>query len=310
MSVSVLLVAGCAAAASPAPGARSVPQATARTVHVTVTQKDGTPATDLRADEFEVKYAGKTAAVTGVKMATSPLRVALLVADRGTGMFQAGALRFIEALLGRGEFSITGVLVQPQRYMDYSGTVDSLRGGLIQLQRRGSGNQTGAQLVEAIVETVKEIPREGYRPVIVVLRAGGEAPTPIRSEMVREELRKSGAVLYAISRSGTQSLGGGTSPTQVPSAAAVSYAAATSEVMEGALTLGSILGDGSRDSGGRHLQAVSTTIVPVMQQIAAELLNQYEVSYVIPEAGRPSDRLAVSIKRRGLTVAAPTRVPN
>jgi VWFA-related protein len=280
-----------------------------RTVYVTVTDKEGAPVTDLTAADFEVRYAGKTQPITDVKIATTPLRVAILVADRGTGIYQAGTLRFIEALLGRGEFSITGVVVQPERYVDYSSEVDALRGGLLRLQKRGA-NQPGAQLVEAIMEAAKEVRRDGYRPVIVVMRAGGEAATPVRSESVRDEIRKSGAVLYAISRGGTQGLGGSANPTQPITAAGVSAGNAASEAMEGALTLGSILGDGGRDSGGRHIQSVSTSVIETMQQIAKELLNQYEITYTIPQPGRPNDRLQVSLKRRGLTLAAPTRVPN
>jgi hypothetical protein len=307
-ALSALLVLAGATAVAPLFERAALAQASTRTVYVTVTAKDGTPVTDLRADEFELKYDGKVQPITGVKLSTTPLRVAIIVADRGTGMFQLGTLRFIEALLGRGEFSITGVIVQPERYVDYSGEVDALRGGLLKLQKRGN-SQTGAQLVEAIQTAAREVNRDGYRPVIVVLRAGGEATTPIRSQAVREDIRKSGAVLSAISRAGTQGIGGSQNPTQAVSAASVAAAANASEAMEGQLTLGSIIGEGSKDSGGRHIQTVAVSIVDLVQQIATELKNQYEITYTIPEPGRPNDRLEVSVKRRGVTLLAPSRVP-
>jgi VWFA-related protein len=303
----LIVIAGAVAALLP----RSplLAQALTRTVYVTVIDKEGQPVTDLRADEFELKYAGKVQPITDIKLSTTPLRVAIIVADRGTGMFQLGSLRFIEALLGRGEFSITGVIVQPERLVDYSSEVDALRGGLLKLQKRGN-NQTGAQLVEAIQAAAREVKRDGYRPAILVMRAGGEGTTPIRSQTVREDIRTSGAVLYAISRTGTQGIGGSQNPTQAASAASVAAAANASDAMEGQLTLGSILGEGSKDSGGRHVQTVAVSMVDLVQQIATELKNQYEITYTIPQAGRPNDRLEVTLKRRGLTLLAPTRVPN
>ena len=75
-------------------------QALTRTVYVAVTDKA------RRADYRHAcgrvrssKYAGKTAAISDVKIATTPVRVALLIADRGTGIFQAGTLQFVNALL-------------------------------------------------------------------------------------------------------------------------------------------------------------------------------------------------------------------
>jgi hypothetical protein len=274
-----------------------------------VTDKAGAVVTDMRADEFELKYAGKAAPITDVKMSTTPVRVALIVADRGTGIFQAGTLHFVNALLSRGEFSITGIVTQPERFADYSSDVNVLKPAVIQLQRR-STNQAGGQVVEAILAAAKEVKKEGFRPVIVVMRAGGEAPTPIRSELVREELRKSGAVLYAISRTGTQSMGGGQSPTGPVTAAGVSQANAESEIREGQLTLGTVLGEGSKDSGGRHVQTVAPSIEDLVKQIASEIGNRYEITYTIAQPGRPNDKLEVSTKRKGVTVLAPTRVPN
>jgi hypothetical protein len=291
------------------PAARLAGQPLTRSVYVAVTDKAGAVITDMRAEEFELKYAGKAATITDVKMATTPIRVALVIADRGTGIFQAGALHFLNSLLGKGEFSVTGVVTQPERYADYSGDVSVLKPAVIQLQRRGA-NLAGAQLVEAILAAAKEVKKEGFRPAIVVMRAGGEAPTPIRSELVREEIRKSGAVLYAISRTGTQSVGGGQNPATPVTAAGVSAANAQSEITEGQLTLGSVLGEGSRESGGRHVQTVAPSIEDLVKQVASEIGNRYEITYTIAQAGRPSDKLEVSTKRRGVTLLAPIRVPN
>lgn len=278
-----------------------------RTLYVSVIEKDGgNPVLDMKAADFEVKEGGKVQQISTLKVADLPLRVALIVSDRGTGGFQLGALRFVEALLGHGEIAITGIVTQPERYSDYSGNVDVLREGLIKLARRG-GTGPGAQVVETLMDAAKEVSKEGFRPVIVLMRNGGEGSTPIRAEAVREQLRKSGAALYAISTTGTQGIRSG-GANEAVTAASVAATNAASEVQEGMLTLGTIIGDGSKDSGGHHEQVVSTSLVPTMQQIAKELLNEYKITYTLPAGTKPNDRVSVTTKRKGVTVYAPSRI--
>jgi hypothetical protein len=78
---------------------------------------------------------------------------------------------------------------------------------------------------------------------------------------------------------------------------------------EGAQNLAVVLGDGSRDSGGRHDHVVSNTLVPTLRQIGRELRNQYALTYYLPSGVDPSDRLSVSVTRGGLKVHAPSRIP-
>lgn len=309
-ALAALCVAAATASArvSGAGAPRPVLQPTTRTVYASVTEKSGTPVLDMATADFEVKEGGKTQEITGVRLATTPLRIAMLIADRGTGQFQASALRFIEAVLSNAEVSITGIIMQPERAADYTSNVDAIRSGLMQIGRRGQ-TRPGAQLVETILETAKEIKKSGTRPVIIVMRSGGEATTPIRAEAVREELRKSGAVLYTVSTTGTQAVRASGATNSMDSYSA-SQANAASDAAEGAMTLATIIGDGAKDSGGRHEQSIATTLVPTMQQIAAELVNQYEITYALPAGAKPSDRLSVTSKRKGLTVLAPSRIAN
>ena len=70
-----------------------------------------------------------------------------------------------------------------------------------------------------------------------------------------------------------------------------------------------VLGDGPKHSGGLRGEIVATAgLVPDLQRLAEQLANQYDVSYVLPDGVKPDSRLAVSVKRRGLTVRAPTRI--
>jgi hypothetical protein len=235
--------------------------------------------------EFEVREGGRVQAIR-VSSATAPLRVALVVSDAGRGQFQTGALRFCEALVGHGEVAITGVVVDFETLTDYTHSVDALRGGLVRLGKRSLGSRgVGTRLIETILRVAKGIPREGYRPAIVVMRAGGEALPAFGADTARAALRASGAVLYVVS------------------------APADNDVVDSlnSLTVDVVLNDGSRESGGRHVE-VGNNMVLELQRIASELINQYEITYTLPAGVAPSDRISVSTTRRGVTVRAPSRV--
>lgn len=265
-------------------------QGLTRTIFATVTDDDGRPVLDMRPDEFEVREGGRVQTIVSAQPSTTPLRVALIVSDRGGGQFQLGALRFAEALLGRADLSITGIVIQPELLTDFTSSPDDLRAALLRLGRRSTVPDAGAQLVEAILDTARTVRREGWRSAIVVVRSGGEATTPISAPAVHRALRESGAVLYAITAGrspvGTWPGGGGESRMVVPS----------------------VLGDGTRESGGRQVDVVVNTMVPMMQQVASELLNQYEIRYTLPAGAKPDDRVSVRGRRDGVTVRAPSRL--
>jgi hypothetical protein len=278
-----------------------------RTVYVSASDKQGQAVTDLQAAEFELKVAGKARDVAGVEPATLPLRIALLVADQGTGAFQLGIARFMQKLLGHAEFALISVFVQPERLTDFSHEGRDLSAALGRLGPRG--RQIGAQLMEAIQDATKEVRHEARRPVIVVMRLGGEALTPLSGEDVREQLRKSGAVLHVVSAAGAQ----GKAPPQATGTDAVSVQQGQfrdAELAESASSLAQVLGDGSKESGGRYEQVIATTHARALEQLADELLHQYAITFVLPDGVKPNDKLSVSSKRKGVTVRAPSRLPN
>jgi hypothetical protein len=285
-------------------GAFQPPTPTKNTVHVSVADKDGSGITDLQAADVEVKVGGKKQEVATVRRAVVPLRIAILVSDGGTGGFQQGLANFMQKLLGSAEFSLISVIVQPETVVDYTGEGGTLRAGLLRLGPRGQ--QRGAQLMDAIQQAVKSVRHDGRRPVILVVRVGAEAPTTVSGNDVREQLRKSGALMYVVSTVGAQRL----PPSQArPGISTEQAQLRADEDNDGALNLAQVLGDGATESGGRHDQVVSTTLVPALEQIAGELLNQYEITFV-REGGKPGDKLSVSSKRKGVTVRAPSRLPN
>ena len=304
-SVMGLVAAGTFVMGASATAAAQVAADTRRTVHVTVIDKKGEPVTDLRAAEFEVKVGGKKLEVVTAETARAPMRVALVVSDAGSGGFQGGLANFIQRLSGHAEVALVSLVVQPEIIVDYSSDSSVLRAGLRRLGPRGL--QRGAQLLETIHEVTKRVRREGTRPVIVVVRVGGEASTALSGKEVREQLRKSGAILYVISTVGAQRAAPSHAREGISEEQAQLH---DDEAIESALNLGMVLGDGVRESGGHHLQVLSTTLIPTMDQLADELLNQYVLTFTLPNSVKPTDKLSVSSKRKGVTVRGPSRLPN
>ena len=142
--------------------------------------------------------------------------------------------------------------------------------------------------------------------MILVTRVGAEATTSLAGNDVREELRRSGAILYVVSTVGA----GRAAPSQARQGISTEQAQLQdAEVADSAFNLAQVLGDGSKESGGRHEQVISTTLVPALERVADELLGQYAISYLLPGGAKPGDKLSVSAKRKGIKVLAPARVP-
>jgi len=251
----------------------------ARKIYVSVIEKSGTPVTDLTAADFELKVGGKGQQVTSAQLTKVPLRMALIVADGGTGAVQYPAATLVQRLQQAGEFAIVSVVEQPEKLVNFTSDMEALAAGFKRIGPRSNKPSRG-QLMEALSETVKDVGQEGKRSVIVVLTVGGAASSNLRSDVVRDDLRKNGTTLYVIEPPGS-----GT----------------------GASDLDVVLNDGARESGGRVEQVAGPNLVKAAEQISQELLNQYEVSFA-GEGLKPGDKLELSSKRKGVKVNAPTRL--
>jgi hypothetical protein len=278
-------------------------QSSTRTVYVSAIDNKGIPITDIQPAELEIKAGGKKLEVVSADPAQAPMRIVILVSDAGTGGFQAGVATFMQTLLGRAEFKLVSIITQPETVLDFSSEGGALREGIRKLGPRG--RQRGGQLMETIYETAKTIGPEGSRTVILVARVGTEAISPLSGEEVREALRRSGAILHVLSSVGAERA--------APSAARPGISAEQAQMQdednrEGAMNLSKVLGDGSKESGGRHDQVISTTLIPSFERLANELLMQYAVKVAVPAGVKPTDKLSVSSTRRGAKVYAPSRL--
>lgn len=287
-----------AASASTAPGqAPPAPDAFTRTVYVTVTDRNGTLVDDLTTADFVVKEGSKVREVVQAGPATTPMRIALLIDDNGSGIFRYGVAKFIERMQGRAEFALSTVTGQHLKIVDYTANVEALIEAIGRLNAR-PGTADGGQLLEGIFETAKDLEkRKAQRSVIVVLTVGGEEHSPLPAHHVLDQLQKSGAALNVIS----------VSSSALRSMAAVQKPAG---LLGENMNLSEVLGDGPKQSGGRSDEIVATAgLVAGLQELAQTLAHQYAVAYTRPEKGNSSDKISVSVKRPGLTVRAPVRVP-
>jgi VWFA-related protein len=291
----------------------AAPRQDSRSVHVAVVNNDGSPVADMTAADFEVKEGGRAVTLTNATMTTVPLRMALIVADGGTGNFQQAMVTLIKPLIALGEFKLVSVVMQPETIVDYSSDAEQLVAGIEKMGQRGSGQPSGAQLMEAIVENVQSVAQPGKRPVIVVMRFGGAATSQIRQEDVRESIRKAGIQLFALSPQGGGG-GGSTMPMSYGGGGGAMGQArqdyAASESTYRGRNLESVLNDGSKQSGGRHIYFSGQTIIPEIEKLAQELQSQYQLTYSLPAGSKPSDRIQVTSKRRNTKVLAPERIAN
>jgi hypothetical protein len=284
-----------------------------RTVHVAVVNNDGTPVTDLTAADFDVKEGGKAVSVTNATVSSVPLRVALIVADEGTGNFQQAMVQIIKPLVAIAEFKLVSVVMQPETIVDYSNDAEKLVAGIEKMGQRAGGQPSGAQLIEAISENLEGLAQPGKRPIMIVMRMGGAATSQIRQEVVRETIRKNGIQLFAMSPRNAGGGGGGMPMNYGGGGGSMGQARqdyAASESTYRGRNLESVLNDGSKQSGGRHVYFSPQTILADIDQLTQELQSQYQLTYTLPDGTKPSDRLQVTSKRRGTKVLAPERIAN
>jgi hypothetical protein len=293
VALSLVAVGALAGAAQTPPIA---PERT-NTVYVTALEQNGSPVLDLAAVDFAVKEDGKDRNVIRAELARSPLQVAIIVDDNGTGIFRAGLVSFVQLLQGRGEMSLSTVMGQTHRLVEYTPDVERLVHAIVSLAARPATHD-GGQLLEGIYQAAKELEkREAERPVIVAVTVGGEEHSTLPAHHVLDQLARSGSTLYVISVANTTLRA--MRPIDKPSA-----------LLEENLSLNEVLGEGPKQSGGwREIIVAAPGVTSGLQRLAAELKSQYAVNYSRAAKIRSTERLAVSINRRGVQLRAPTKVP-
>ncbi len=251
-----------------------------RTVYFSAVDAKGAHVTDLTAADLTVKEGGKDRVIEAVKPATAPMQLSIIVDDAGTGGFQAAVGQFIQATFGRAEYAIRVLNPQAIKVVDFTRNGDELRTALGRMGQRGRMSPDDGQTIAGVLDAAKELQqRKARRASIIVLTVTGEKALADTADETLNALKASGAGLSVLYLTGVE--------------------------------LGRVLGDGPTQSGGITEQVTGNlALAPALARVATNLLNQYALTYTIPDGVKLNEKLQLSTSRKGLKLFAPTRLPD
>lgn len=287
MASRAVFVAGCIAAVLIA-AATMFAQPNQRALFVSVLDQAGAPVPDLGPSDFLVREDNAAREVLHVEPATDPMQVALLIDNSQASRDAIADLRkslheFVAAITapagsrGRNEVALITLADRPTIVADSTFDAALLDKAV---DRVFAQTQAGTLLLEGLIETCKGFKkREALRPVIVAVVTIGPELSDRYHDLVLGPLKDSGAAFHAIV------IGPGDGPGGLNT-----------------LERGIVLDQGTRDSGGRRDNVLSSMALPAkLTQVAAELTHQYRVTYARPQSLIPPERVTVSATRPGLT---------
>jgi VWFA-related protein len=255
-----------------------------RDVFVTVTNNEGTPVTDLRPQEFVIREDGVRREVLSARQATEPVTIALMVDNSQFTEPYLGDIRralkaFVDRMGGKHPMALTTVADRPTILLDY--TLDK-KALLAATERVFPVPNSGSTFLEGLRELSKGLAgREAERAAIVAVTAEGPELSDRHFSEILPTLRTSGASLevLVITRPGGPDM---------------------SE--EGARNRAFLIDAGPRQTGGGRVDLLtSMSLGPALERLAAQLENQYRVTYARPESLIPPEKIEVSVTRPGLS---------
>jgi hypothetical protein len=287
LAAAFVLTATCASPVVAAPP-------TTRSVYVTVVDDNGQSAAGLTPADFDVRDGGKAGEIVSVEPAAEKMQLALMVEEGLTAYAQVrlGMMEFIRRMSPLAQISFVVVTFRNHTIVEFTSDAERLIAGLSDFKL--SQRVEAGQVPQAISDMAKVFEKsKPTRPVIVLLAYEVEQDAGCEPEAILTQLAKSGAQLSVV-----------TTQVSAPQALAITD-------LRDMAGRAQVIGDGPRQSGGRRIEViVLSNFQRALQQIADDLSSQYRITYVLPESARPSDRISVKLKRPGLTLRAPSRVPN
>lgn len=265
-----------------------------RTVYVTVVDNQGQPVTDLTPKDFRLRENNRDREIVSVEPASDRMRIAVMVDEvlTPTGGVRQGIGEFAQAMVPHAEIALIVVGQSNREAVPYTTDLNAIITGINNLPL--NQRQQTSHVPEGIFQMSRVFAKERpARPVMVMIALDSQQASSEEPQNVLNNLRDSNAQLHVVSVNAPQNAA------DITGAASMAEASARAQV----------LGDGPRQSGGRQWPVNALTAVPkAMLSIANDLSNQYKLTYVLPDGVKPSDRLNVSMNRRGVTLRSPTRV--
>ena len=289
LRVAVSLACAAAALASwPASAQRSPRQ---QEVDVIVVDRNNDPVRDLTAGDFVVREDGVAREVVRVGPAPPPSPIVLLVdnsqvAEPSILDLRRGLANFVDGMAAAEATVQLGLRTfgeRPTKVSDPTSAA-SVRVGIDRIFSRAG---TGAYLLEAIVETCRDLSAAGAsHPALVafVVESGPEFSQDDR-QRVAGALKQAGATLWTV----------------VVQARASSLPN-TPEARERA----AVIGDGTVESGGLNFPILSPQTIPqALARIQALFTARHRITYGRPDTLIPPERLEITARREGFRVLAP-----
>jgi hypothetical protein len=263
-----------------------------RVVYVTVLDGSGAPVPDLTPADLTVKEGGKEREVTKAAPASARMRLTLAVEERliADNSVRMAMFEFMKRTVESADIRMVTIGLRNTTVADYTGSLETLVGAINKFTLNPNRDSNVAEGVLEIADHYVSTKPE--RPVLLVLAfSGGQVGVEPRT--VLDKLRQSAATMYSLTLTGGAEGGGGVGTLSDQSGRE------------------QVLGDGPKQSGGRRIEAPSTGAFPrALLQIADELRAQYAVTYVLPEGVKPDKRFNISAKRKGITLRAPSGIPD
>jgi len=249
-----------------------------RSIYFSATDAKNAPVTDLTAADITVKEGGKAVQIDKVAPATAPMHIAVIVDDNGSGGYQGAIVQVIQAMVSNAQFSFRVLNPQAQLVQDFTKDFELLKAAVNRVGPRGTARPDPDQVIEGIAEASKDfVTRKVERPVILVITSNGDSSQTSNVDRTIDVLKDSKAMLNLLMLSNA--------------------------------SLGRLLGDGPKASGGRSEPIGGSAGIPAAtQRIIDHLTKQYVVTYTLPEGTKPNERVQVATSRKGVTLTAPSRL--
>jgi len=279
------------------PGVLSAGQSLQKAMYVTVVDKDGAPVPDVKPDDLIVREDGTAREVLRVEPATESMQLAVLVdnsqaATASIQFFRDALGPFVDAITAKGNtVSLITLGDRPTLVVDATKDATVLRKKGV--ERLFAQPGSGMYLLEAIMEATRGFTKnETKRPVLLAIITEGVEFSNQSYKVVIDALKKSGTSLYAL---------------------VLTEGAEANPQSDEVRNRNVVLDAGTRETGGRReILITHMSLDSALKKLAAELLNQQQVTYASPERLIPPEKITVESKRkdvtaRGIAVKAPPR---
>ncbi len=271
-------------------------QVNERVIYASVVDDKGAPIPNVTAKDIVVREDGQAREILNVQKDSDPLQVALLI-DNSVSMrdklpdLRKAVSTFVTSLRPGVQLALFTLAERPTIVVNY--TAD--HAALLQSANRLVAYEAGNYALDGIAEAAEGLSRRSNTRSIVVVVSGTGPELSYRhySEVIRT-LRDSGASLHAllVRTPPTQDVVGVPQP-----------APAEDFGPGGGLDRDIVLGRMTKETGGRYEElATILSLAAKLQQLSAELSNQYRVTFARPERLIPPRSTEISARQPSIHV--------